>query len=95
MAKLEEFELLSATSNAVVARHLGRHFPGILIQGDSLRIFLDEIDELIEEANAQDFETVKGVANTIRERLVDLLTHYETVLEKEGYELPYVKRVRL
>jgi hypothetical protein len=33
---VEPVEIYSDTTNAAVMRHPGRHFPGLLIQGDSL-----------------------------------------------------------
>ncbi len=94
MAKMQEFELLSAASNAVVARHPDRSFPGLLIQGDTLRTLLDEIEELREETIAGDLEAVKEISDVLRERFIELLTHYEKVLEEHGRELPYVNSVR-
>jgi len=93
MIKMQEFELLSAASNAVVARHLDRNFPGLLIQGDTLKTFLDEIEELNEEVIAGDLEAVKEISNVLRERFIELLTHYENVLEENGRELPYMDSV--
>lgn len=50
MAKVQEFEVLSDASNAVVARHPSRNHPGVLIQGDSLRALLGDVNELVQEA---------------------------------------------
>ncbi len=94
MSEAKEFELLSDASNAVVARYLGRNFPGLLIQGDTLRIILDEIEELKEEAIAGDLEAVQEISDVLREKFVEFLTHYEKVLEEHGCELPYVNPVR-
>lgn len=93
MAEMQEFEVLSTATNAIVARHPGRNHPGILVQGDSLRSLLDEVEELVGEAEAQDMDAVKEIAGIVRGRLVDLLSHYEAVLDREGREVPYTKRV--
>lgn len=94
MAEMQKFELLSSASNAVVARHLERNFPGVLIQGDTLRIILDDIEELRHELTAADIDSAQEIADSLRDRFVDILSHYEQVLEEHGYELPYIKRVR-
>jgi hypothetical protein len=93
MASDESFEVLSDASNAVIARHPGRSHPGVLVQGDSLRALLDDVDELVEEADGGDLGAVKEVSLIIQARLRDLLSHYEAVLEQEGWELPYSGRV--
>ena len=94
MAEMQEFEVLSTASNAVVARHPNRNFPGLLIQGDTLRTLLDDIEELREEAIAGNIEAVKEVADVLQKRFIELLTHYEKVLEEHDRELPYVNSVR-
>ncbi len=94
MAEMQEFEVLSTASNAVVARHPNRNFPGLLIQGDTLRTLLDDIEELRDEAIAGNIEAVKEVADVLQKRFIELLTHYEKVLEEHGRELPYVNSVR-
>jgi hypothetical protein len=38
MAKMKEFELLNDATNTVVARHIERNFPGLLLQGDTVTI---------------------------------------------------------
>jgi hypothetical protein len=93
MSKMLEFELLCSESNAVVARHPDRSYPGLLIQGDTLRTILDDIEELSEGAEAEDLETVKEISEVLKERFIDLLTHYEKVLKQHGQELPYTNSV--
>ena len=94
MADMKEFELLNDATNAVVARHTERNFPGVLIQGDTLKTLLDDIEELREEAASGDLESVKEISDILQEKIVELLTHYEKVLEDYGRELPYVGSVR-
>ena len=93
MAEMQEFEVLSNATNAVIARHPGRNHPGILVQGDTLRTLLDDVEELVAEANAGDTDAVKEIAAIVQTRLVDLLAHFEAVLDQEGREVPYATRV--
>lgn len=94
MAEMQEFELLSSASNAVVARHPGREFPGILLQGDTLRTFLDDIEELSEEVTEGNLEQAKEICKALQERFIEILSHYEHVLDQYGQGLPYTNPVR-
>lgn len=91
MTSNKDMELLSSASNCVVARHVGRRFPGILIQGDTLSTLVDDVDELIDECNSRDTESAKAIAKNIRSKLEDWLVHYERVLEVNGIDRPYAK----
>ncbi|MBO6563450.1 MAG: hypothetical protein JJ956_01800 [Pseudomonadales bacterium] len=94
MAEMQEFELFSSATNAVVARYPGRNYPGVLIQGDTLRGLLSELQELQEELEAGDLEAVQGIADVLEERFIEFLAHYENVLEENELELPYPGSVR-
>ena len=94
MASNKRVDILSDASNAVVAKHSGRNFPGLLIQGDTLRTILDDVEEIHEGAVEGDMKTVAEIAETLAERLVSFLSHYEQVLEEGGIEIPYSKLVR-
>lgn len=93
MSTTEVFEIVGNTSNAVIAKRPGRHFPGILIQGDTLRSILDDLEELQADALAGDVEGVQASAEILRERFIEYLSDYEDALEKHGMELPYPSRV--
>lgn len=90
---MSDIELLDSASNAVVARHTGREYPGVLIQGDTLRIILDDINELREELSAQELESAKDIADSLDEKITTLLTHYENVLAQHNLSLPYMNPV--
>lgn len=95
MAKMKEFELLNDATNAVVAKHIERNFPGVLLQGDTLKALLDDVGEIRKEAVAGDIEAVKETSEVIEEKLTELLLHYEKVLEEHGCELPYFGSVQV
>ena len=86
---MSALELLDSTSNAVVAKHSGRHFLGILIQGDTLNIICTDLGELKHEIDAKNFEAAMEIADILLERFNDLQSHYESVLKKHGLSLPY------
>ena len=91
---MNDIVLLNPASNAVVAKHIDREYPGVLIQGDTLRNILDDIDELQEELVIGDFDSAKEVSELLQTRFTELLKHYEEVMEENGISLPYVKSVR-
>lgn len=93
MATIQEFELLSAESHCVIARHPGRHHPGVLVQGDTLRALLDDVEELIDEMAAQELQSAKEIILSIHSRIVDTLGYYERTLDSNGLEIPYANRV--
>src|SRR4051794_13704122 len=43
--RVEPVEIFADTTNAAVMRHPGRHFPGMLIQGDTLHSFCCMADD--------------------------------------------------
>jgi len=89
MSDSQKIELLSDATNEVVARYVERNYPGVLIQGDTLKILFDDLEELQEEIASGDMESAKEISDVIQEKLLDLLTHYEKVLSEHGIELPY------
>lgn len=84
-------EVFDLSSNLVVAQVEGRSFPGVLLQGDTLKIIWDEINELLEELESQDIESAQEISIGLRDRFYEILTHYEKVLAKESLPLPYIK----
>jgi len=94
MTEMKEFEVFNEASHAVVFKHVGRNFPGLLTQGDTLKAFLDDMKELHKEVENSDLESIKEIFENVQEKLVDLLSHYEKVLETHGHELPYIDSVR-
>jgi hypothetical protein len=91
--EVNDIKLLDSASNAVIARHVGREYPGVLMQGDTLRVILEELEELSEEISRGDVGAASEIASTLAERFTELLRRYERVLEREGIALPYVDRV--
>lgn len=68
--------------------HLDRSFPGVWIQGDTLRIFLDDIDEFCENVKVGNLTAVKETSDVLQERFVELVSQYEQILDQHESELP-------
>lgn len=56
MPTSEIFEIFGGASIAIVAECPGRSFPAMLIQGDTLRSILEEVDELKADAITENLE---------------------------------------
>ncbi len=83
---IEPVEIYSDASNAAVMRHLGRRFPGCLIQGDSLNILVSALTVVQSEASCLSEEAADELAG-VTEKLTQLLEHYKATLLSHGLEL--------
>lgn len=83
----ETVEIYSDTTNLAVMKHPGRHFPGMLIQGDSLYSLCQSADKICKEIEPT--ERSYKEANELRNRLWSLLTHYKKVLTEHDMKFPF------
>lgn len=91
--KAIEVECLSDESNYVVLKTPGRNFPGMVLQGDTLRSLLrtaQRVEKLLAGGNAGE---AMGELEDLRISLQDRCSYYEQVIEAEGYSLPYPDKV--
>lgn len=88
MAKLE-VELLTDEANNAVVRLPGRKFPGILIQGDTLRELIATTSEAIEASKRGDHVEARQVLRELAAQLQEARARYEAALQKHNIELPY------
>jgi hypothetical protein len=86
-------ELLTEAHDFAVAQMGGRRFPGVVFQGDSLHVLINQI-ELIERMSStySDRELSKEIADVL-ELLRDVRAGYEAVCKANGRGLPYERRV--
>jgi hypothetical protein len=84
-----EIDILSGTPNCPVVRLPHRKFPGVVIQGDSLRILLDFADEVLALCPGVGNAELLDAATALRERICMYTTEYELVMRGHGLELPY------
>ncbi|MGH7137627.1 MAG: DUF6959 family protein [Pirellulales bacterium] len=82
-------EILSNAINQVVVKTPGRHFPGMVIQGDSLAKLYRCASEVCRLANDSGDEELIGEANALCQELGDRLSFYEDVLRSRGIDIPY------
>ena len=83
-----EVEIFSDASNAAILRHPGRHYPGCLIQGDSLYQLIQSLKEVDIERQALSEDAAAALADVI-EVLTGKLDHYKVTLSAHGIDLPF------
>lgn len=85
--RIENVEIYSDRTNAIVLRHPGRVFPGALIQGDTLYGLCQRADLACQEIGrgAPGYDS----ANDLRNALWGLLNHYKAALAEHGIPLPF------
>jgi hypothetical protein len=94
MAEDIKIDYIKYIGNAIVAKSADRNYPGILIQGDSLRILLTDLSELSDEISSENLEDAKDIADSLQEKLKDILRLYEQALDENGISLPYMNPVQ-
>jgi hypothetical protein len=85
--RVEQVEILSDAPNRAVLRHPGRHFPGLLVQGDTLFSLCANADLLCQKLERSSLAF--GDANALRNTLQDWLAQYKAVLTENGMSLPF------
>jgi hypothetical protein len=91
MEKLE-IEVFSRQSNSAIVRMPGRKFPGVVIQGDSLSIFLDHVESALQRAQRLPDPELTDELIDLHEKLLGHLNNYSAVLGEHGIDLPFVRK---
>ncbi len=86
----EKIKLYDHVPNSGIVHMPGRRFPAIAIQGDSVSIILSTAIKLMEKGKEYQDEDLYYASLELAEKMRDHLTRYEDVLEKEGFEKPYL-----
>lgn len=84
-------DIYSEKSNFAIVRMPHRHYPGSVVQGDSLHLLWD-LARVIAEG-VRDGQTTSeefmGAVEDLHNFLLDRLLHYQAVILKEGLTVPY------
>ena len=86
--RIQEVEIYSDATNAVVLRHPERRYPGCLVQGDSLHGLVKSLEVVQKESQALSADVADELADVSR-TLVDLLANYAAILTAHGIDLPF------
>jgi hypothetical protein len=89
MSNKLEVDVLTDVINSPVLQFPGRRFPGVLVQGDSLKAMADLATEIVERIAVGDIEEARSVADELRGLLRSRLDLYEKALKLNGLALPY------
>jgi hypothetical protein len=83
--KITEVEIFTDQGNGAVLRLPKRKFPGLVIQGDTLRN-LAQIAERVHQLSTTGNEELQGEAELLAQLLKDLYQWYESVLNRRSPE---------
>jgi hypothetical protein len=81
--------VLSDAVNSPVIHFPGRQFPGVLVQGDSLKSMASLAAEIGTHLSVGDLEEARSAADDLAERLGSHVKLYENTLKAYGLTLPY------
>jgi hypothetical protein len=87
--KQVQVDILSEKVNCPIVRMPDRRFPGIVLQGDSVRNLLDLAEEISEISVSQQNPDLSAAVASIREKLAYYVAEYEHVMKEAGHDLPY------
>ena len=80
----DRIEVLSDAVNRVVVRMPGRHFPGLVVQGDRLASLTAGARRLADRAAASGDAELMRLAGNLHAELNELKTDYEGVCREAG-----------
>jgi hypothetical protein len=83
MSAVEGPELLAREGNVAVIQMPGRRFPGLFVQGDTLASIRQLFESVADPAGLPE-EIIEA-----RDRINELMSYYESVLQERGIKLPY------
>lgn len=87
-----QIEIVSEAVNCPVVQMPGRKYPGVVLQGDSLKILLDSAEEVQQLSGSVRNTDLSAAVASLREKLVGYIASYEEAMKEAGRELPYPKR---
>ena len=87
----KELELLSRPINFAVVQLPEREYPGVVIQGDSLKALVQSVERMAKLLGGIQASELALEIEMAREQLQGALTHYEIVCSERGISLPYCK----
>lgn len=85
---MSDVRLLTPATNYAIVHLPGRHFPGVVFQGDSLNSLIEDLEQA---STHPDPEERADCLASVLELLRDVRHSYEAVLSREGMKLPYFR----
>jgi catechol 2,3-dioxygenase-like lactoylglutathione lyase family enzyme len=93
--EIQPLEVYATDSNYAIIKPPGRHFPGCVIQGDTLRNLCriaTRVAERLRDLHLKD-EELLDETDKLLDALHDRMLHYQDVLHQHGIRLPYADPV--
>ena len=84
-----QIRLLSDASNYAVVQLEERHFPGVVFQGDSLHILVQDVMEIETLFQNDRREELGECIHNLRQNLAAVKARYEAVCKAHDIALPY------
>jgi len=84
-----ELEVYSQSINRGVVKMPSQNFPGLLLQGETLSALLGLASSIHERSQNSSDTELTDASLELREKLQQLLLHYESTLGKHNIPLPY------
>jgi len=79
-------DVYAIDGNVAVVKLPVRRFPGILVQGDTMKMLAGLVQEAL---GAEDLTASQQVLNEVHDLIGGFLSVYETALQNAGERLPY------
>ena len=87
--KSMQLDVLSETINCAVVHMPGRKYPGLVLQGDSLRNLLANVEEISDLSATAGNPDLSDAIKLIKEILMGYVSAYERAMKEAGLALPY------
>ncbi len=84
-----QVDVISEQVNCPVVQMPGRRFPGVVLQGDSLRILLDQAREIRDLLRGGKSRELEAAISELEDKLAGYVACYEQAMSDIGRELPY------
>jgi hypothetical protein len=81
--------LLSPPVNFAVVQLSERKFPGVVVQGDTLRSLKQQVEQMSEMLDSRRLDDLAGEIEDVKEQLSQALVFFEQVCRERNIGLPY------
>lgn len=83
--------VLAVSGNYTVIGLPNRRYPALAVQGDSLKVLQEAVEELAGHLGTGDLEEAGFSLGEIRSTVAAMLATYESASRDVGFELPYAR----
>ncbi|MFF1542440.1 DUF6959 family protein [Streptomyces sp. NPDC058291] len=83
--------VLAISGNYAVIHLEGRRYPALAVQGDSLKILQEAIEELAGNLRSGDLKEAGLPLGEIKSTVSAMLSAYEVAATETGFDLPYAR----